>query len=112
MTLQFPPSLADLRILELAGPPKLLALNAARIIGVALDLLLTASHASDSQSLPRLSSLGHTPVSIDGLSINDTLTMAPIVVEVAESLPWNLCCPQKSRKKMRSGPDLGADSIL
>ena len=100
------------RILKLADPSKFVTLDTSRIIRIALDLLLAAGNASNSEPLPRLARLRNTPVSVDRLAINDSLAMRPIVVEVAYSLSRDFSLANKSRKEMSAGPDFRSKRVL
>lgn len=99
-------------ILELANPPKLLTLDTPWVVRVALDLLLPARHARDRQPLAWLARLGDTPVRVDGLPVDHCLAVAAVVVEIAQSLTWQLSRPHKPRQEVGSRPDLGAQSVL
>lgn len=94
------------RILKLAYPSKLLALNAPGIVRVALDLLLSARHARNSQPLAWLPSLGHPPVGIHRLPVDDRLAVAAVVVEVAHALARDLRRADKPGEEVSSRPDL------
>jgi hypothetical protein len=96
----------NLRVLEPASPAELFALHTSRVVWIALDLFLSACDASDGQSLARLASLGHAPVSVDCLSVYHGLAVATIVVKVAQALARYLCCPDESREKVRPCPNL------
>lgn len=94
------------RILELAYPSKFLTLNTPGIIRIALDLLLPARHARNSQPLTRLPSLGHPPVGIHRLPVDDRLAVAAVVVEIAHALARDLCRADEPGEEVGSGPDL------
>lgn len=77
-----------LRILELANPPELLALDAAWVVGIALDLLFSTSDASNCQPLSWFPCLRHTPMRIHNFAVDDCFAMRSIVVKVAHSFAW------------------------
>jgi hypothetical protein len=104
--------LENLRVLKLADPAKLVALDASGIIRVAFDLLLATGNASNSESLAGLACFRHTPVSVNRLAVNDRLAMRPIVVEVADTLARDLSLAHKSWKEMSASPDLGSKRVL
>jgi hypothetical protein len=99
-------------ILKLADPAKLLALEAARVVWIALDLLLSASHASNGESLSGLPGLGNSPVRIYCFAIDYCFAVASIVVKIAHALARYLSSSNKSRQEMGSCPDLGSQTIL
>lgn len=76
----------NLRVLEMAYSSKLFALDTFWKIWIALDLFLSASRASNCQSLSWFPRFGHTPVCIDSFTINDSLAMGSVVIEVADAL--------------------------
>lgn len=103
---------ANSRVLELANPSKFLALDASGEVGVALDLLLTARHASNGKPLSGLARLGHPPVSIHSLPVDHGLAVTSIVVEIAKTLARHLSSSHKPREEVSSGPDLGTKTVL
>lgn len=74
----------DLRVLEPALSPRLLALVALRTVRLTFDLLFAASQACLCESLSWLSGLCDAPVGIDGLSIDDLGLMRSISVDEAK----------------------------
>lgn len=100
------------RILKLADPAKLLALHAARVVRVALDLLLAARDAGDGEALARLAGLGHAPVRVDHLAVDARLAVRPVVVEVAHALARHLGRAHEARQEVRARPDLGAQAVF
>lgn len=103
---------SHVRILELTNAPELLALDAAWIVRVTFDLLLPAGNTGYREPLPGLASLGHPPMSIDSLSVDYSLAVAPVIVKVAHPFPWNFGGAHKPRQEMCSSPDLGTEPIL
>lgn len=102
---------SNIRVLEFAGPTKLFALNAARVVRVTLDFLLPTRHTGNGQPLPRLPRLCDTPVGINSLPVDNGLAMATVVVEVAQALSRHLRRSHKSGEKMCPRPDPGAEPI-
>ena len=100
------------RILEFANAPELLALYTTRIVWVALDLLLSASDASDGQPFPWFPSFRDAPMCINNLSIDYCLAVCSIVVEITRSFAWYFCLPNKSRQELGAGPYLWSKSIF
>lgn len=102
----------NLRILEPADPPELLALNASRIIRITFDFLLPTSHASDRKSLARLASLGDSPMRVDCFAIDDGLTVAAVIVEITQAFALDFSGFDESRQKVAARPNLGAQAVL
>lgn len=100
------------RVLELAYPPKLLALHATWIVWIAFDLLLSASDASNSKSLSWFPSLCHAPVGIDDLAIDHSLAVGSIIIKITHSLSWYLSLSNKSWQELRPSPNLWSQPIL
>lgn len=105
-------SLFDVRVLELADPTKLFALDTSRVVGVAFDLLLSAGNTGNGQPLSGLTSLCHSPVCVDNFTFDDRLAVATIVIEVTHALPRHLGCSNESGKEMASCPYLGAEAVF
>jgi hypothetical protein len=102
----------DLRVLELADASKLVTLDASRVVGIALDLLLPTGDAGDCQPLPGLPGLGDAPVRVDGLSVDDAFAVAAVVVEVAEPFTRYVGRSHKSGQEVGSCPDLWTEPVL
>lgn len=107
-----PVSRLYLRVLEPTHPSKLLTLHTSWEVRVTLNLLLAASDARNSKPLPWLSRLGHTPVGVDGLAIDDRPAVSTVVVEVAQALSWYLGLPHEAWEELGSAPDLWSESVL
>jgi hypothetical protein len=48
---------------------------------------------------------------VDSFAIDMGLAMSPIIVKVAETLPWNLSLPDETWKELGAGPDLWSKSV-
>lgn len=99
-------------IFKFAYSAKLLTLNAAGKVGIALDLLFATGYASNSEPFPGFASLGDTPMGIYCFSVNHCLAVTTIVVKIAHSLSGYFGCPHKSREEVGSSPDLGTKSVF
>ena len=100
------------RILELANSPKLLALYTTRVIWITLDLLLSASDASNSQSLARFPCFCDAPMRIDYFTVDNSLTVSAIIVEVTHAFSWDFGLSDKARQELRSCPNLWSKAIF
>lgn len=102
----------NLRILKLADPSKFVTLDTPGVVRVAFYLLFAAGNACNSEPLSWLARFRNTPVCVDVLAVNYSLTVRPIVVEVADSLTRNLSLANKSREEMSTSPNLGSKRVL
>lgn len=68
--------------------PRLFALSAFALTGIALNFLLPACHAGLRHPLPGLSCLGHTPLAIHRFTIDHGRKLRPIVVQENTALSW------------------------